>query len=732
MSTSYDINAEPRASAIGVRDVLRGVARRKFMIFFFGLCAFLGALAAAHFLDPVYSTEAQLLIENLETRFERMQNPENQTTPAVDDRIVASQMAVLKSEDMGRRVIAALALEDNPEFNARLRSMSMLKKIKIALGFGEDPSRMSPEQLALASYLDGLSVYQQPESNVISVKYSASSGETAARIANTLAETYIVATRESQSQPTERARNWLAKQIDGLRQKLAASEQAVEEFRAKAGLFKGATTTLDTQEISELNTQITVAQAASTEAEAKADAIRQLLADQGSVDASSEVLASPVIQRLKEQRTEAARAVAELSATYLPNHPKMIAAQNQRANVDRQFRNEALKIVAGLEEQARIAGAREASLRASLETLKGRASNANLDDVKLKALEREAAADRALLEAMLSRYAEASARQDQAAQPGLARIIQSATVPASPSFPKRGPMVLLVTLAGLALGLGLAFLMAIMASAARLTERMERNSYSAHVAAQTDQPVQVAALNVVEPEKHQHAAGVSEKLPANADPAVLMGSAEVAATGKSMSAWVMAAQRDFNAVCFAVTSIGGAAGDTSLAVVALARAMAQPGRRVVIADLAGSGSWLETLCGVAPGPGIADLVNGETAFTKVIGRDAKSAVHLLRFGMDHSAKAKALLYDRAGNVLAALASSYDVMIAHAGEATPETPALLHKCDAAMVLAPATRLAEATAAVKALSLSGLHAVCQVLIGRSHAGQPPEFSLAAGHA
>ena len=478
MSTSYDINAEPRASAVGVRDVLRGVARRKFMIFFFGLCAFLGAFAAAHFLDPIYSTEAQLLIENLETRFERMQNPESQTTPAVDDRIVASQMAVLKSEDMGRRVIAALALEDNPEFNARLRSMSMLKKIKIALGFGEDPSRMSPEQLALASYLDGLSVYQQPESNVVSVKYSASSGETAAKIANTLAETYIVATRESQSQPTERARDWLAKQIDGLRQKLAASEQAVEEFRAKAGLFKGATTTLDTQEISELNTQITVAQAASTEAEAKADAIRQLLADQGSVDASSEVLASPVIQRLKEQRTEAARAVAELSATYLPNHPKMIAAQNQRGNVDRQFRNEALKIVAGLEEQARIAEAREASLRAGLETLKGRASNANLDDVKLKALEREAAVDRALLEAMLSRYAEASARQDQAAQPGLARIIQSATIPASPSFPKRGPMVLLVTLAGLALGLGLAFLLEIMGAARRLTVGADLESFS--------------------------------------------------------------------------------------------------------------------------------------------------------------------------------------------------------------------------------------------------------------
>ncbi|MBC8038583.1 MAG: hypothetical protein H7X89_15350, partial [Rhizobiales bacterium] len=64
---------------------------------------------------------------------------------------------------------------------------------------------------------------------------------------------------------------------------------------------------------------------------------------------------------MKEQRTEAARAVAELSATYLANHPKMISAKNQLLNVDRQFRGEALKIVSALEDQARIAKAREAS-----------------------------------------------------------------------------------------------------------------------------------------------------------------------------------------------------------------------------------------------------------------------------------------------------------------------------------------------------------------------------------
>ena len=88
--------------------------------------------------------------------------------------------------------------------------------------------------------------------------------------------------------------------------------------------------------------------------------------------------------------------------------------------------------------------------------------------MKLKALERESAADKALLESLLLRYADASARQDLSTQPGMARIIQQAAIPTSPSFPKSGPLVMLITLAGLALSLGLSFLMEIMAAANRL------------------------------------------------------------------------------------------------------------------------------------------------------------------------------------------------------------------------------------------------------------------------
>ena len=714
MNISNETFAGPISPAINLLDVLRSMKRRKFMIIGLTAVSFAAALALVNYLKPVYSAEAQVLIGNLETPFDRVQSLDNQAAPGIDDRVVESQISVLKSEDLGRRVVAALNLQDDPGFNVMLTGISFPRKIRIALGFGEDPRLKTPEQLALGSYLEGLSISQQPNSNVIAIKFSAGDGEIAAQAANTLADTYIAATRESQSQPTGRAREWLSTQIEALRTKLAASEQAVEKFRAGAGLLQGATTTLGTQEISELNSQITVAQAASAEAKARTDAIRQLLKSKGSVESSPEILASPVIQRLKEQRTEAARAVGEISATYLPGHPKMIAAKNQIANIDRQIRSEALKIVGGLEEQASIAKARETSLRSSLEELRAKASKSNLDDVKLKALERDAGADRILLETMLSRFAEASARQDEATQPGLARIIQSASAPTSPSFPKRGPMVLLITMAGLTLGLGLAFLMEVMAAAAGLTERIAQGAIA--------QPAASPAFVNPEP-ADSHYLAILPRAAAHFDGAVSLSGLATDAAVKLMLAWAKAVQRDSKITHFALVSIGAGAGDTSVAGLALARAMAQSGRRVIVADLAQKGSWLENLCGVKPGPGISDLVSGEASFTKVIGRDMASAVHLLRFGNHRSPKTLSLLTERLDSVLAALAQSYEVVIVNAGEAASETSALLSKCEAALIMAPAQRLTDAASTVRALQSSGLRAVRHVLIGH-----PPAFAPA----
>ena len=169
MTSRTDPTTSPVPAAINIMDVISGVGRRKILILGTTLIAFGIGMGAVTLLKPVYKSEAQVLIQNLETPFDRMQPAENQRVDAIDDRIVASQISVLKSQDLGRRVIAALGLESKPEFNSLIEAQGTIGKLKIKLGFGSDPSRKTPEQRALDRYLEKLNVLQLPESNVVGV-----------------------------------------------------------------------------------------------------------------------------------------------------------------------------------------------------------------------------------------------------------------------------------------------------------------------------------------------------------------------------------------------------------------------------------------------------------------------------------------------------------------------------------------------------------------------------------
>ena len=715
------VTMEQQAPSINLLDVIRGVGRHKLLIFVVTVLAFAAGMGFVAISKALYSTEAQVLVENLASPFDKVQGPDSQqAVETIDDRLIQSQISVLRSRDLAVRVVSALNLQERAEFDSlKSHGVSTLSQFLINLGFGEDPRLMTPEERSIKRYFKQLNVYQVPLSNVIAVKYSASDPATAAEIANALANTYVASTAEAKSKPTARAREWLGNQITDLRAKLAKSEADIETFRAQNGLLKGQTSTLSAQELSELNTQITVAEAASTEAEERAKEIREILANQGTVDASTDVLNSPNVQRLREQQVTSARKVAELSAIYLPNHPKMMAAQNDLSNIDRQIRSEALKVVEGLQQQAKIAKSREASLRSRLEEMKGNTSTENQSDVKLKAMERDSAADKVLLETLLLRYADASARQDLATQPGFARVIQAADAPTSPSFPKTGPTVLLLTLAGLVLSLGLSFLMEIVSATNQLGKVASLASNNNQAAEQVDAEPSFAPLQSPPFQRLKFAAPVAETalfpafayFPAGASPQanqdLLMKSYPqdsfgVLAAGRNLADWILGLKNSSAVRQVAIASVGGGVSDSALCAVVIARAIASCNARVVVIDLDQIGSNLELLFGIPVGPGFVDLLAGTADFTKVIVRDPSSTVHLLRFGSDRSLAARTLLDQKTNSVLTALGSIYDVVIVHAGEAATNTPQIVAKCQALVMAAPLQQQALASKTLQAMT------------------------------
>lgn len=715
--------------ANNLSDVLAGMWRRKLLLFALPLLGVIGGELFLMSSKPIYLSEAQVLIENQATPFDRSNSVADQggTESLVNDKMVQSQVSVMKSHDIAARVVDQLGLDARPEYNTKLNSVGFVGRLAIALGFKDDPQLFGPKEMAAKTLLTGVTVFPVPETNVIGIKSVSSNAELAAAAANAVAKTYVLSTHEIGASSNDRVRNWMGQQINDLRAKVTASDNAVEKYRSDAGLLKGTNATLGTQQISELNSQITVAETARAEAQAKFDEIKNLLATRGTVDASADVLSSTMVQNLRSQQVAAERKVSELSATYLPNHPKMIAAQKELNSVNTQVRDEAMRVAESLQGQAKITNQRAASLRADLDKQKGSQTVANASDVKLQALQRDADANRSLLQTMLNRYADANARQDATQQPGFARVIQAATVSPSIYFPKAGPVLLLSTLAGLVLGFGLAFVLELLRPPLPVASRSERSMRHHAIVEKEVAAVMVPAIDVLAADvafKSQVTTGEVKSQGSGATifgampGAVTFGGLEVMAAqnlqgkhsklseaAKHLANMLLTLKAKHAYTAHAFATVGSNIPNAALAALATARELAARGEKVIVLELAPTSAGIETLAAIGPGPGLTELVQGKADFTKIVTRVTSSNVHVIRIGQQPTAENMQTLGGRLPQILTALRSIYGHIILHTGEAAVANVTFLAAGDTAVILAPPSRLADAKAAAQVLDEQG---------------------------
>src|SRR6185312_14785024 len=412
------------------------------------------SVAAVNMITPRYKSEVRILIDGRDNVFLRPNGERNDDRNALDPEAVTSQVQLLLSRDLARDVIKKNMLAELPEFDPVLRGFSPLKSILALIGIGRDPVSLTPEERVLDAYYDRFTAYAVDKSRVFLVEFQARDPDLAARVANSIADGYLVLQQDARRDQARSAGQWLAGEIESLRKKVADAESRVEDFRSKSSLFVGTNnTTLSNQQMGELNTQLNNARALKSDAEAKAGLIRQMLQSGRPIEAS-EVLNSELMRRLSEQRVTLRAQLAEQSSTLLDGHPRIKELKAQLADLDRQIRDEASKISRSLDSDARIASGRVEDLSAYLDQVKKQASSANGQDVQLRALEREAKAQRDLLESYLAKYREATTRENIEAAPTDGRIISRASVSNSPAYPKKLPIVLLATLAALLLSTG--------------------------------------------------------------------------------------------------------------------------------------------------------------------------------------------------------------------------------------------------------------------------------------
>jgi succinoglycan biosynthesis transport protein ExoP len=700
MSSGFQFDAlDSRPVELGALG--RALWRKKWWVLAPTLAVAALAAVAVNWVTPRYKSEARALIEGHENVFLRPEAEKAADRAVVDQEAITSRVQLVLSRDVARQVIRQLKLGDLPEFDPLLRGISPVRHLLQVAGLAKDPLRMTPEERVLDSYYDRLSVFPVDKSRVIAVEFQSYDPELAARAANAVIDDFVALQLAAKQEETRAAGRWLAGEIEVLRQKLADAEAKVEEFRSKSNLFVGTNgTSLSNQGLGELNSQLAAARSQKADAEAKARFIRDTLKSGKSLE-SADFLNSELIRRMGEQLATLRGQLAEQSSTLLDNHPRIKELKAQIADLDRQIRTEAERLARSLENDARIAGARVETLGENLGQLKQQAATTNEQDIQLRAYEREAKAQRDLLESYLAKYREVTSRDSLGAVPSDVRVISRAIVSNTPFFPRKLPIVLI---AGLA--------MLLITSGFIVTGQLVAGSSGRAIADEE---------GYVERAEPRLAEVAPDAVP----------TAPAAAIAEASEQEIAALARDIGADAGRRVVVVGAQRHigTTLTALALARELSRHAR-VVLVDLAFAHPNLAAVALDPGAPGIADLVRGGASFGEIITRDRESRAHIVPAGRGGPDNAAILASDRIGVTLDALARTYDHVVIDAGTTSEPLPEpLLRGAPRAVLVATGVPHEAAVAARDRLHVAGFAEVAAVDVSPPAAVPADDRAVAA---
>ncbi len=444
-----------RSEEIDLRELIMSLRRRKLMVFTLTTLLTLLAFIVVREVPPTYTAESLVLIETGRTQVLDIEKvvsgiPVNAAT-------VESEVEVLQSRTFASKVVDRLNLINEPELNPAARQAGKVYDFDLKDRATNWLRSVLPEGLAgliggkveptvitngqgesershvIDAFLDRLDVQPRGQSLVLAIRYNSHIPEMAARIANTVADLYVSSQLDIKFEETQRANAWLRERVDELRQQVAEGDQKVASYRKKSGLIEGKGSYVTSQQLSELNTQLVLARTKRAETEARYAQAKSLLGKPGGLESAPEVLSSTLIQRLREQEVETVRKMSQLATNYGDKHPKMINVRADLADLRAKIQEELKKIVSGMENEVKVAKARERALQSSVRKLETKAADISQSEVRLRELQREADATRTLFQTFLARYKETTAQEDLQ-QPD-ARVVSHSFTPEKPTSP---------------------------------------------------------------------------------------------------------------------------------------------------------------------------------------------------------------------------------------------------------------------------------------------------------
>ncbi len=390
---------------------------------------------------PAYTAETTLQIDREAQRVAPLGEAPLALGLTGGDDYVQTQYGLLRGRALAARVAASLGLDGDGRFVAAMRGERA----------AVDPDAAHRARDVLELLRRHYGVAPRRGSRLVTLSFTSPTPDLSARIVGAFAEAFIQAGLERRFQASAYARSFLQSQLTAAKNRLEGSEQGLADYAAAEGIVPlpggdGAGRSLTADSLETFNTALAGARTERIEAEARWREGRSAGL------AGPDVLQSATVQQISQDRARLAADYQDRSRVYKPDYPDMLQLKARMDETDRQLTRQGEEIVTSLHARFAAARAAETALAAQVAGLRAALVDLRRRSIRYTILQREVDTNRVLYDSLLQRYKDVDVAGGVVAD-NIA-IVDPATPPDRPSWPRPLATLMIAGLAGLMAGTG--------------------------------------------------------------------------------------------------------------------------------------------------------------------------------------------------------------------------------------------------------------------------------------
>jgi len=465
---------------INLLDYWRVLVKRRWTILTFAFVVLAVTAIATWKATPTYRAAIKIQIDPEQSNVLPFKGADEiGSNYAQSQEYLQTQFKVLESQTLVERVIRVLDLDKHQKFLEEAKPAVKSKTAKWfqdTFGIGEkedesdDPAAVEANRFAaLVKYFkEHLSTSPIRNSRLVDVYYISQDPKLAADIANALAAEYIQMNFETKFNSTTTASDFLAKQLVDLKAKVEKSEEALVKFSQQHDIYEiGDKENVILQKLSDLNTALTAAQAERIQKESVHKIVQQ--AGPGNIP---DILRNNLIEGLEQNLATLKVQQAKLAAAFKPGWPELDQVTGQVQEAEAQLAAERKKAIRNAETEYRTAMQREKLLAEALAAQKIEANTFNQNSIQYNIIKRQVDTEKQLYDGLLQRMKEAGV--SAGLKSNNIHIVDPAKPPRQPYKPNKMLNLALGLMAGLILGVGLAFFVEHLDSSVKTPDDIDR------------------------------------------------------------------------------------------------------------------------------------------------------------------------------------------------------------------------------------------------------------------